>query len=400
MTNQHSSSEWERVTLQHCCFRPEYGYTASASEKQFGPRFLRITDIQNGEVDWDRVPHVEKPDEVDDKYFLEAGDIVIARIGATTGKAYLIQECPEAIFASYLIRIRTRPGLLPKFLNYCLQTSQYWQHINSQKGGRLKGGVNIPILENLEIPYPTPVEQAAVVQALDAVQEASKTRRRELALETERKAALMEYLFTHGTRGEPTKRTEIGEIPESWEVLDLGRAVKFKSGESRPDDLTEMPKGDRVVPVYGGNGVMGFTSRVFSRDTLLVVGRVGAYCGCVHIAPSPNWITDNALYSSQFLRDVSLEFLAVQLEYKDLNRLKRKAAQPLVTQSVLHGISIFLPSSEEQHEIAESLRTCSGKILACQREMTFLDELFLAMLEELMNGRLSTVPLIEEQQLR
>jgi len=343
---------------------------------------------------------VEKPDEVDDKYFLEAGDIVIARIGATTGKAYLIQECPEAIFASYLIRIRTRPGLLPKFLNYCLQTSQYWQHINSQKGGRLKGGVNIPILENLEIPYPTPVEQAAVVQALDAVQEASKTRRRELALETERKAALMEYLFTHGTRGEPTKRTEIGEIPESWEVLDLGRAVKFKSGESRPDDLTEMPKGDRVVPVYGGNGVMGFTSRVFSRDTLLVVGRVGAYCGCVHIAPSPNWITDNALYSSQFLRDVSLEFLAVQLEYKDLNRLKRKAAQPLVTQSVLHGISIFLPSSEEQHEIAESLRTCSGKILACQREMTFLDELFLAMLEELMNGRLSTVPLIEEQQLR
>ena len=54
MTTHHS--DWEKVTLQRCCFRPEYGYTASASEKPIGPKFLRITDIQNGGVDWRKVP--------------------------------------------------------------------------------------------------------------------------------------------------------------------------------------------------------------------------------------------------------------------------------------------------------------------------------------------------------
>jgi len=120
MTSQHSSLEWEKVTLQDCCFRPEYGYTASASEKPVGPKFLRITDIQNGRVDWGKVPYVERPEEGSRSYFLEAGDVVVARIGATTGKAYLIEECPEAVFASYLIRVRAKPGLLPKFLIYCL----------------------------------------------------------------------------------------------------------------------------------------------------------------------------------------------------------------------------------------------------------------------------------------
>jgi len=67
----------------------------------------------------------------------------------------------------------------------------------------LKGGVNIPILENIEIPRPAPIVQAAVIRILDAIQTSKEARQRELALERERKAALMEYLFTHGTRGEP-----------------------------------------------------------------------------------------------------------------------------------------------------------------------------------------------------
>src|SRR5690348_10743918 len=117
MTTEHSPSLWKRAALRHCCFRPEYGYTASASQEPVGPKFLRITDIQNGQVEWNKVPYVEKPEDAARSYLLETGDIVIARIGATTGKAFLIQECPEAVFASYLIRLRTKPGLLPKFLN-------------------------------------------------------------------------------------------------------------------------------------------------------------------------------------------------------------------------------------------------------------------------------------------
>ena len=62
-------------------------------------------------------------------------------------------------------------------------------------------------------------EQRAIAHVLQTIQEAKFTRQREITLERERKAALMDYLFSHGTKGESRKQTEIGEIPESWEVI-------------------------------------------------------------------------------------------------------------------------------------------------------------------------------------
>ena len=77
--------------------------------------------------------------------------------------------------------------------------------------------------KTIPISLPPLPEQRTIARVLRAVQAAKEARERELVLERERKAALMERLFTHGTRGEPTKLTEIGEIPESWEVAELGQ---------------------------------------------------------------------------------------------------------------------------------------------------------------------------------
>jgi restriction endonuclease S subunit len=229
---------WARVTLKDCCVRPEYGFTASASREDVGPKFLRITDIQDGRVDWTKVPYVAAPATLGD-FKLKQGDIVVARIGATTGKAFLIDDSPDALFASYLIRIRTKPGTSPEFISFYFQSRQYWNQINQSKGGRLKGGVNIPILESLSLPLPPLQEQRAIAHVLQMVQKAKEARKRELALERERKAALMDYLFTHGAQGEGSKKTEIGEIPESWELTSVsGVNYSFPSTTTRiPDGL-------------------------------------------------------------------------------------------------------------------------------------------------------------------
>lgn len=87
------------------------------------------------------------------------------------------------------------------------------KHISSSK-----------ILE-IEIPLPPLPEQRAIARVLRTVQAAREARLREIALERERKAALMEHLFTHGTRGESTKMTEIGEMPESWEDMGLSELI-------------------------------------------------------------------------------------------------------------------------------------------------------------------------------
>ena len=157
---------WEVVSLGDYCYKPEYGYTESASDSRVGPKFLRITDIQNDVVNWETVPYCVCPDETKEKYLLETGDIVIARIGATTGKAYMIDDCPEAVFASYLIRVRTKDNLLPIFLVQYFRTNNYWRQIDQSKGGRLKGGVNIPILNHLVLPLPHLSEQQQIAKTL------------------------------------------------------------------------------------------------------------------------------------------------------------------------------------------------------------------------------------------
>ena len=159
---------WEVVRLGDYCYKPNYGYTESANDSPVGPKFLRITDIQNDAVNWEDVPYCICSEEVKEKYLLKTGDIVIARIGATTGKAYIIDDCPEAIFASYLIRVRTKDNLLPTFLAQYFRTNSYWKQIDQSKGGRLKGGVNIPILSNLVLPLPYLSEQQQIAKTLQA----------------------------------------------------------------------------------------------------------------------------------------------------------------------------------------------------------------------------------------
>jgi type I restriction enzyme S subunit len=101
--------EWELVSVRDVSEKIQYGYTASAKLSGNGPRFLRITDIQDGRVAWDQVPTCDIPSSVEPKYALKSRDIVFARTGATTGKSFLIRSCPSSVFASYLIRVRANP---------------------------------------------------------------------------------------------------------------------------------------------------------------------------------------------------------------------------------------------------------------------------------------------------
>jgi type I restriction enzyme S subunit len=423
MRTQSPSSEWKRTTLQHCCFRPEYGYTASASKKPIGPKFLRITDIQNGKVDWSKVPHVRRPEEGEGRYLLESGDIVIARIGATTGKAYLIQQCPEAMFASYLIRVKTKPGLLPKFLNYCLQTSEYWQHINSQKGGRLKGGVNIPILENLEIPFPSAIEQAAVVRVLDAVQEANEARQRELVLERERKATLIEHLFTHGTHGEPTTHSKIGEIPESWQVIPLGECAELITKGSSPNWQGFEYTADGVIFVRSQNVGWGrleltdvahlppaFNAKekksILRKDDILV-NIVGASIGRAALATTETAggnvnqaVALVRLRSEEFEPAFFMNYIFTMTGQRQLHSQKKDIARANLSLQDLTEFLVPLAPKTEQSTIAVTMRAAEAKIQSLEREVALIEELFQTLLEELMTGQISALPLIEEHQAR
>ncbi len=103
------------------------------------------------------------------KYQLKRGDILFARSGATTGKTYLIKECPEAVFASYLIRLRLRPAVIPDYVYWFFQSPYYWDQIKPR--GAAQPNVNARVLGSLQIPFPPSAqEQRRTVTYLDQVQ--------------------------------------------------------------------------------------------------------------------------------------------------------------------------------------------------------------------------------------
>ena len=143
-------------------------YGVSESAKTNGKyRLLRITDIQNNNVQWDSVPYTDFDENKAKLYLLSDGDILFARTGATVGKSYLVQGLTEeAIYASYLIRVQTYDAVLPQYVKFYFESGYYWEQIEQGSVGVGQPNVNGTILGNLHIPIPPIHEQDRIVSEL------------------------------------------------------------------------------------------------------------------------------------------------------------------------------------------------------------------------------------------
>lgn len=158
---------WALTNIGEVCSNLQYGYTASSSDEPVGPRFLRITDIQNGQVAWSSVPFCQIDSQQLEKYQLRSGDLVFARTGGTVGKSFLLGHPPEpAVFASYLIRLSPSKEVDPKYLYYFFQSTEYWEQIGIKKGG-LQGNVNAKTLSSVEFLLSPLAEQHRIVAKVD-----------------------------------------------------------------------------------------------------------------------------------------------------------------------------------------------------------------------------------------
>jgi type I restriction enzyme S subunit len=138
------------TTLAKVIEGTQYGYNASALVAGKN-KFLRISDITDGKVNWQTVPFCDCDDE--STYLLYPNDILIARTGGTTGKSFLITNPPlHSIFAGYLIRIRANAKTSPQFLNVFLNSYVYWSQIVSINEGEFRPSANAATLSSLILP--------------------------------------------------------------------------------------------------------------------------------------------------------------------------------------------------------------------------------------------------------
>ena len=163
------SWEWERWgNLSHSI---QYGYNAPAEESG-DIRMVRISDIQDGEVLWVKVPfcHINKSDI--DTYLLQKGDILFARTGGTVGKSFLVGDVPyPSIYAGYLIRTRYSNMLSSHYMKYFMECRLYWEQLRNGTIATAQPNCNGKTLAKMILPIPPYNEQIRITDKLSQVLE-------------------------------------------------------------------------------------------------------------------------------------------------------------------------------------------------------------------------------------
>ncbi|MNF73235.1 EcoKI restriction-modification system protein HsdS [compost metagenome] len=179
---------------------------------------------------------------------------------------------------------------------------------------------------------------------------------------------------------------KICNLPEGWVKCRLNDIIKISSG----DGLTsKQMANDGSIPVFGGNGITGYHDQFNVSQPTIVIGRVGFYCGSVHITPSKAWVTDNAFFTSFSHVNVHLDFLAWLLKATNLNEHDNATAQPVISGRKLYPIVVCLPPLAEQHRIVAKIDELMDLCDQLKFRLQTSQQTQLALAESLVEGALA-----------
>jgi len=397
-------SGWKTMPLGDFAESVDYGVTASATEQPVGPKFLRITDIQDGAVNWESVPWCECDMRSSSDARLKAGDIVFARTGATTGKSFLIRECPaDAVFASYLIRVRVGDSADPRFVSHFFQTPIYWAQIMKSARGVAQPGVNATTLKALEIPLPPLAEQRRIAEVLDWAEALRAKRRAALAQLDSLTQSVFLDLF-----GDPASQTQ--RFPSQPLETLLNQPLQngaYYPKESYTDvggvEMVHMsdafyevvPRGNLKRVVCTKSDIEKY---VLSENDILIARRSLTLEGAAKPCLIPK-SDEPLIFESSFIRvtphpsKISALYL---YHYLGNDRVKQKCVQPYITQSTISGINqsnlgrvpVIVPPMTLQQTFARRVRAVE-KLKTTQRaSLAELDALFATLQHRAFRGDL------------
>ncbi len=271
---------------------------------------------------------------------------------------------------------------------------------------RFKTGASVPTLDRnsfktLPLLVPPLPEQKKIAHILSTVQRAIESQERIIQTTTELKKALMHKLFTEGLRGEPQKQTDIGPVPESWEVVRIkatGTVVTGSTPSTKNPDFyggdynlispADLDNGKYVQSAHKTLTKAGFEQcRRVPRDSVLVgcignVGKLGmAADDCSTTNQQINSIIPNSGFSPHFL------YYALQLCRPRLEQAAAKVTLPILNKSNFENFQIAAPERKEQEAIAGYLGILDQKLENAGQKTAQLQDLFRTLLHELMTAK-------------
>jgi type I restriction enzyme S subunit len=400
---------WEVVRFEDIG-KFQYGYTETSSLKKIGPKFLRITDIDlnSSRIFWETVPYCKIIKEEFPKYALGNGDILIARIGATTGKTCIIRDAPESVFASYLIRFScSKQKVDPMYFYLFTICESYWAQINANKEGKLKKGVSSSQLKNFKIPLPPLPEQQKIAYVLSAIQTAQVKTEIVIITLREFKQSMMKHLFRYGpvsleeTKNVKLKETEFGMVPAEWNLIKLGDvSTMIVPQRNKPRKFDGDIPWIRIED-FDGKYISGSKSnQKVSEETIQNMHLRQFPVGTVLCSCSGNMgicaITKEVLISNQTFigivpnNNLDPEYLYYLLSYsqKRLEALGIGVTIHYISRNKFEALEIPLSSIKVQNRISSILSQIDLKIESEENKKKSLDELFKSMLHNLITAKI------------
>ena len=323
------STKYEIVRLGDVCDVRD-GTHDSPKYQQQGFPLITSKNIKDGYIDFTDSNLISEEDleKINKRSKVDNGDIIMPMIG-TIGNPIIVKKDREfGIKNVALIKLKEHSNIENTYLKSILSSDYFFKHFEKQSSGSTQKFISLGFIRDLQIPLPPLSIQQEIVVKIEQY----------------------EKIISGAKQVVENYKPQIDIKPE-WEMVELGKIVKLSSGRG----LTQQNIVKGEYPVYGGNGINGYHNDFFIENPIIVIGRVGAYCGSVQITEPKSWVTDNGLYVTDYLKEINQDYLAQILIQLNLNKFAKVGGQPSISQTTVYERQIPVPPLEYQGLIVEEI---------------------------------------------
>ena len=367
-------SEWKEYKLGEAA-DISTGYAFKGDEYEFKGklRVVRGENVTIGNLRWDSEKFWNNNTDALQLYFLQEKDIVIGMDGSRVGhnRAKIkVQELP-LILAQRVARLRAKDIFDQDFIWYHIFSDSFKDYVEAIHTGTSIPHISQKQIADFEIKAPSSkTEQTAIASILSSLDDKIDLLHRQNATLEKMAETLFRQWF-------------VEEAKEEWEEGKLSYFADFFNGKSRPNELG-------TIPIYGGNGILGYTNKSNYFGKSIIVGRVGAYCGSLYYENKEIWVSDNALLVKPKF-DNTTHFLFYLMKTLDLNSMAEGSSHPLLTQTLLKSIEILIPPIQKVNEFDKLVEDIRIKIDSNNNQIRTLTSMRDSLLPKLMSGEVRVV---------
>lgn len=233
------------------------------------------------------------------------------------------------ISQTYIVfEVRDEKTLMPEYLMMWFRRPEFDRYARFHSHGSTREVFDWNEMCNVLLPVPSIERQRAMVAEYETLSRRIGLNRSMIAQLEATAQTLYRKMFVDDIDPE--------HLPSGWRMGTLGEIVDFKNGKA-------VQKGLGNIPIYGGNGVVGYCS-VSNAKNVIIIGRVGINCGSIFLETKDCWVNDNAIIGSAHT-DLSY-YLYQTINRMDLNSQSEGSGQPLLTQAILNNQECVIPPQD------------------------------------------------------